>query len=113
MLPKVNRLKKKKDFERVFKQGKGVKEDFLLLKFTKNNLKVSRFGFVVGQNISKKAVLRNKIKKRLREIVKKELPSLKVGFDGAWMALKGAELRSFEETKKAVKKILQEAKLLG
>lgn len=39
MLPEVNRLKKEKDFERVFKKGRGYKEDFLYLKIVKNNLK--------------------------------------------------------------------------
>ena len=71
MLPKKNRLKNKKDFERVFKQGKGFKEDFLFFKITKNNLKENRFGFIVSLKVSKKAVLRNKVKRRLREIIKK------------------------------------------
>ncbi|GAI32984.1 unnamed protein product, partial [marine sediment metagenome] len=62
MLNKRNRLKKKKDFDKVFKQGQGFKQDFLYLKIRKNNLKSSRFGFVVSKKFSKKAVIRNKIK---------------------------------------------------
>lgn len=112
MLPKQNRLKKKKDFERVFKKGQGAREDFLFLKFTKNNLKVSRFGFVVSQKISKKATLRNKTKRRLRDAVRMKLPGIKPGFDGAWVALKGLELESFPETKKTIDRILKKAKLL-
>ncbi len=111
MLPPKNRLKKKTDFERVFRKGKAVREDFLLLKFAKNNLETSRFGFVVGQKISKKAVLRNKVKRRLRETVKKKLSEIKPGFDGVWVALKGSETQNFEEIKAVVKKILQKSKL--
>ncbi len=111
MLPLKNRLKKKTDLERVFKEGKGIREDFLLLKFTKNNLETSRFGFVVGQKVAKKAVLRNKIKRRLREAVRKKLSEIRVGFDGVWVALKGSETKNFEEIKAAVKKILQRGKL--
>ena len=62
MLSQQNQLKKKKDFEKVFKKGKGFKEDFLVLIFKKNNLNQSRFGFIVSKNFSKKANLRNKIK---------------------------------------------------
>jgi ribonuclease P protein component len=111
MLPQINRLKKKTDFGRVLKKGRGVREGFLLLKFAKNNLKVSRFGFVVGRKISKKATLRNKIKRRLREALRKELPKLKPGFDGVLVALKGSEPKGLKETERMVKKILQKTKL--
>lgn len=85
MLPKENRLKKKKDFEKVFKKGKAFKEDFLVLKIIKNNLKISRFGFVVSKNFSKKTVLRNTIKRRLRETVRTKLNRIKKGIDGVIM----------------------------
>ena len=45
MLPKENRLKKKKDFEKVFKEGQGFKEDFLFLKVVKNNLNLTDLAF--------------------------------------------------------------------
>lgn len=115
MLPKKNRLKKKKDFERVFKEGKGFKEDFLFLKLAKNNLNISRFGFAVGQKISKKAVLRNKIKRMLRELVKARLPKIKIGFDGILVALGpvpgGLETRDYKEMEDSVGKLFKKAKL--
>ena len=70
MLKKENRLTKKKDFENVFKNGKGVKQGFLYLKFKKNKLNIPRFGLVVGKNFSKKANQRNKTRRRIREIIK-------------------------------------------
>lgn len=111
MLPKTNRLKKKKDFERVFKEGKGFKEDFLFLKLAKNNLNISRFGFVVGQKVSKKAVLRNKTKRRLRELVKAKLPKIKIGFDGVLVALEGLETQNYKEMEDSVDKLFKKAKL--
>lgn len=69
-------LKKKKDFNKAYK-GKTIAGKLIFLKAQKNNLDVSRFGFVVSSKISKKAVIRNKIKRRLREIVK----DFKKGFD--------------------------------
>ena len=38
MLPKINRIKKKKDFEIIFKKGKSFKNNLFILKFIKNNL---------------------------------------------------------------------------
>ena len=50
-----NPKKKKKDFEKAFKNGKFFKENFLILKTTENNIKEDRFGFIVSQKVSKKA----------------------------------------------------------
>ena len=103
MLAKENRLIKKKDFERVFKQGKGVKLGCLYLKYKKNNLKQSRVGIIVGKNYSKKAPERNKVKRRIREIIKKEFPK---GLDVVLVVMPEAE-NNFEKLKKNVKKLLK------
>lgn len=112
MLPEQNRLKKKKDFERVFKEGKGYKENFLYLKIAKNDLPASRFGFVVGKKYSGKAVLRNKIKRRLREIVKTNLPSIKPGLDGVMIVLPGLLIDNFWELEDIAIKLLKKSKCL-
>jgi len=113
MLPEIHRLKRKKDFERVFKEGKGgFKEDFLILKIIKNDLKVSRFGFVVSKNFSKKATLRNKIKRRLRELVKTKLTKIKKGIDGVMIAQPGLEAKDFWEIEEIINKLFQKAKLI-
>lgn len=112
MLPKANRLTKKKDFERIFKEGRGLKEDFLLLKFLPNNLDTNRFGFVIGQRISKKAVIRNRIKRRLRELVRLELPIMKKGNDIVLLARPGLETKSSWEIKETLNKLFKKARLI-
>ena len=107
MLPKINRLKKKKDFERVFKKGKGHKEGFLVFRAGKNLFKDSRFGFVVGKNVSKKANIRNKIKRRLRELVRRKIKEIKGGTDGVFIARPGLEKKDFQELEDAVDKIFK------
>jgi len=113
MLPGINRLKKKKDFEYVFKQGRGLKEGFLSLKFVKNGLKETRFGFVVGQKVSHKAVVRNKVKRRLREFIRVNLGDIKKGFDAAIIAGKGAETGKLEDTAAILSRLLKTGKLLN
>ena len=112
MLPQSNRLKKRKDFDNVFKKGRGFKEKSLFLKIAGNNLKASRFGFVVGKSLSKKATVRNKIKRRLRKSIQDRLPKIKTGFDAVLVAQKGIEKEKFQDTAETIGKILAKAKLL-
>ena len=112
MLPKQHRLKKKKDFEKVFKEGKGLKEDFLILKFMKNNLKNSRFGIMVSQKISKKAFIRNKIKRRIKALIHLKLPKIKESLDLVFIALSGLENQDFWEIEATIDKIFTRAKIL-
>jgi len=104
MLPKKNRIQKKKDIEKIFKKGRTFKESSLVLKTMRNNLGESRFGFIVSQKVSKRANVRNKIKRRLREIVR--LNPLKTGTDNLLIALPGMEKNDFAETKRIAEKLL-------
>ncbi len=106
MLPKINRLTKKKDFEVVFKLGKSVKDGFLLYKTMQNQLPQSRFGFVVSKKISSKAVIRNKIKRRLRQAVENHFKEYKTPFDVVVIALSGIEKKEFLELEEKVAKFL-------
>ena len=81
MLSKSNRLQKKKDFDVVFKKGRGIKEDFLFLKIINNNLKDSRFGFIIPNKVLKKATQRNRIKRKLREWIKNNIIQIQKGQD--------------------------------
>jgi ribonuclease P protein component len=112
MLPKINRLKRKKEIERVFKKGEGFKEDFLILKTAKNNFKNSRFAFVVSQKVSKKATLRNKVRRKLRELVKAKVKKIKKGKDLILVAVPGLEKKDFWEIEETVNKLFKKAKCL-
>jgi len=81
MLPRKYKLKKNNDFKKVFKNGRYKQKDFIKIKFLKNNLEINRFSFIVGLKISKKAVQRNKIKRRLEEIIRLNFKQIITGFD--------------------------------
>ncbi len=86
-LNKKNRLKKKRDFENVFKKGRAVNGSFLFIKYRKNGLDTSRFGFIVSVKVSKKAVERNRIRRILSEAVRGRIDGLG-GYDIAVFATK-------------------------
>ena len=112
MSPKLNRLKNKKDFKKVLRRGKGLREDFLILKFVKNNLPQTRIGFIVGIKVSKRATLRNKVRRRLRELVKKEIDNLKNELDIVLIAQPGLENKDFWEIEEILNKLFKKAKII-
>lgn len=106
-------MRLKRDFEKVFKQGKGLKLGCLFLKAINNNLADSRFGFSVGLKVSPKAVVRNKTRRRLREVVRLLTPKIKPGYDIVVVASPEAKDKDYQTIKETVAIILQKAGLLN
>ena len=104
MLPKINRIKKKKEFEVIFKNSKSLRSNLFIFKIMKNSLGINRFGFVVSKKISKKAVDRNKIRRRLSDLMRAEEKNIKIGTDLLIVALPGIEKKDFAELKEAIHK---------
>lgn len=81
MVPKVNRLRGEKNFKRLMRQGRSFFSPTLVLRIVSNNQPEPRFAFVVPAKAIKKAVDRNKLKRRAREIVRADLAHIKPGYD--------------------------------
>jgi ribonuclease P protein component len=80
-LSKKERLTKNSEFQKVFKYGKKVWVDsILLILYTPNELGIRRLGIVVSKKI-KKATKRNKVKRWIREIFRKNKESFPEGCD--------------------------------
>ncbi len=81
------------------------------MKIASNGKGVSRFGFIVSKKISKKAVVRNKVKRRLRESVRLKLKngSIKNGFDAIILTRPPIVDKSFVEIDEVVSKLLGKA----
>ena len=109
MLAKKNRLIKKKDFDKVFNKGQEFKYNFLLLKILENGSEISRFGFIVSKKISKKAVIRNRIRRIMREVIDRRKGEIKKGSDFILIALPGIEKRDFSEIEEVIDKLLSKA----
>jgi ribonuclease P protein component len=75
-----HRLRRPDQFQRVRHQGRTVSHHLLRLNVATNHGKRVRCGFVVGKRVGK-AVVRNRAKRRVREIVRLMLPSLQPNVD--------------------------------
>ncbi len=81
MLKRVNRMGRNKEFDRAFKLGQSFYGKMMGLKAIDNGLALTRLGILISTKVSKKAPIRNKYKRRIREIIRQELPALRGGKD--------------------------------
>ncbi len=81
MLASENRLKSARDIARVFKRGNYGKGGLITAKATHSGLSDSRAVVVVSKKISKRAVVRNKIRRRIVEIVRQRWETVRPGYD--------------------------------
>jgi len=112
MLAKENRVTKKKDFALIFKKGSGFKEGFLFIKTILNKTNRSRFAFVVSQKVSKSAVVRNRIRRILKELVRRHLEGTKTGVDGVIVVYPGIDPQKKDQITEGLEKLFKKAKLI-
>jgi len=71
----------------------------------------NRIGFTVSKKVSKRAVDRNRIKRRLRALAKESLNDFKDGFDIVFIGRKSTLDIEYSEMLKSVDKCLNRLKL--
>lgn len=103
MLKKKNRIISSALFDKILHKGKSKKNEYFKIVFLENNLNYSRYGIIVSSQISKLAVQRNLIKRRIRNALKDLLPVLDVGFDVIIIAQKKSLKLNFLEIKECLR----------
>lgn len=90
------RLRKTADFNRVYSNGRRVAHSSLVLIFDASPTELTRLGLSVGKRIGG-AVVRNRVKRLLREAFRLNKYRLKKGYDILLVARKGVEDLTFRE----------------
>ncbi len=80
MLKRENRLKKRYQYSYVYRAGKKASGNALTLYASTSKTKFIKVGFCVTKKVGK-ATRRNLARRRLREIIKKQLPNLKQNYN--------------------------------
>ena len=104
------RVKKEKDFNAIFKEGKS----FANRKFVIYRLENNEQHFRVGLSVSKKlgnAVMRNQIKRRIRHILIEHKNRLVENVDFVVIARKGVEILEYAEMEKNLLHVLKLSKI--
>ncbi len=129
MLQQENRLKKIRDFNLVIKNGRFVSGVFLSAKIVELNKikelfpkkeepdefqKQLRIAFSIGLKISKSAVKRNAVKRKLREVVRLLLKDnkIRVGYFILITTKKEILEKNYSEIEKEINDIFKKAKIL-
>lgn len=112
MLSKKYILKKDNDFKAVFKRGKSYSYEFIRIKVLKNDLGFSRFGIIIGLKVSKKAIERNKTRRRLSEFIRLEKDKIKKGFDIVVLTNSEIVKKDYQEIKQVMLDLFTKAELI-
>ena len=99
----------KTQFDLVYDKGSSWVNRLLVLRALPNGLELSRYGFTISRRVGK-AVVRNRIKRLLREILRQT--SLLPGWDIVFIVRIPAATERFERIEKSVRELLSRAGLL-
>ncbi len=103
-----NKLKKRKHFAYIYKHGETRVAPNIQLFFINSKIKSYKVGFSVSKKIGK-SVVRNKIKRRMRESFLKLEKFVLGNHNYIFMAREGIQNLKFEEIGEQIKKLLIKA----
>jgi ribonuclease P protein component len=114
---KQNRLAKREDFNKVYRSGKSIaNQQFVLYYLLKPTvISSSTECFRLGVSVSKKignAVVRNRIKRIVKEVIRLETARIVHHVDFILIARKPVTVMDYHEIEKSIQHVLKKAALL-
>lgn len=111
MLTAIHRFHGHGSLRYVYKNGQAVRSRTITIKYSHNpHRKHSRFAIVISKKVLKPAVGRNRIRRRLYEIVRHELPKFTTTADVAVMVFSSEVLHMpHEELVETVRQLFEQA----
>jgi len=104
------RLRRRRDFDAVFRRGRSWHHELLVLRALPNSLEHNRYGFVTPKRLGG-AVVRNRLRRRLRESIR-VLPT-RCGWDVVVSPKAPAAAANFQQLNRAVVDLLVRAGILA
>lgn len=104
---KAYRVKKNDDFQAVFRKGRSVaNRQFVVYALQKEGQPKFRIGLSVSKKIGN-AVMRNQIKRYIREVFRELKDDIRNGYDYVIIARKPAAEMNYHEVKKSLQHVLR------
>ncbi|MGK7878015.1 MAG: ribonuclease P protein component [Xenococcaceae cyanobacterium] len=119
-LPQANRLKHRRDFQAVYQHGIRRCSTYLTLRAlsestgsnqTQNGS--TRIGISISKKVSKKAVIRNRIKRQIRGVLRELLPYISKGWKIVVVLRPGAASCKYEHFLRELKQLLVKAEIIN
>jgi ribonuclease P protein component len=105
------RLRRAVDFEKLRRRGRRWHHPLIMLITTANDANNSRFGFSASKHFGN-AAARNRAKRMMREVVRRNLDLIEDGWDCLFVARGTANGAAFPEIEDAIYKLLGRAELI-
>lgn len=103
MIPRINRLPTTR-----LSSSQAIAAPLFILRFTKNTLSYPRFAFVISKKIDKRAVVRNRLKRVLREIAYQKMLEKPAGIDLLFIVKKNFADVPSQEIEEVITQALQQ-----
>ena len=81
MLAREHRLRRSADIARVLRHGRRKHARHFVLRWSRNRVGQSRCTVIVSKKYDRRAVVRNRARRRVLEVIRLEYPRIPVGFD--------------------------------
>lgn len=105
------RLKSNREFRNVYDTGKSFANKYLVVFFVKNNLDNNRVGVATTKKIGN-SVVRNKIRRRIKESYRLNINKVKQGYDIVFLSRVNAKNANYKEIESALLHLVKISGLL-
>ena len=113
MLAKQYRFHSRGGVRYTYQHGKTIRDSKISLVFASNARKRQRYAVVVSKKVLKSAVGRNRIRRRVYEAIRAELPNIKQPVDCIFIIYtKEIAVIDFKELRSLIHNLLIEAKII-
>ncbi|QCX33591.1 ribonuclease P protein component [Caloramator sp. E03] len=110
-MKKEEKVRKNAHFRYIYRKGKAINNDLLVLYIVKNGKNINRVGISVSKKIGK-SVVRNRVKRLIRECFRKNKDSIKKGYDFIFIARKKSAMANYYDIYDSVKNLINKGGLL-
>ncbi|MCY3882202.1 MAG: ribonuclease P protein component [Chloroflexi bacterium] len=104
-------LRRRADFEQVFASGRLVRGHSLALRVLERGQGPTRVGFAIGKRLDKRAIIRNRVRRRLREALRPL--HLRDGFDVVVLGRRSALTANFGVLREDAEAVLRRVGLMA
>tara|TARA_Y200000002_G_scaffold373982_1_gene373986 strand:+ start:227 stop:583 length:357 start_codon:yes stop_codon:yes gene_type:complete len=104
--PQSSRIKKKLHFSYLIQNKKKISRKYLLIYYVERQASEQSFAFSVSKKVNKKAVIRNKIRRQLKEIIRVNQYSINKRYDMLLIAKQTILNADFSEVETEIKELL-------
>lgn len=110
-MKKTNSMKYNRDFKRLYAKGKSICAGYLVMYYKKANINENILGITVTKKIGK-AVVRNRIRRLIRESYRLKEDSIKTGYYIVFVARGKAAFASYDQISRDMSFLLKKSKLI-